>query len=118
MSCLYARPEACLHPRSGLCTVTRSLCCPHLRNSDPKNAVVAHPDLTHAFKSGLDIVAIGKGWDAEGEGVSDTLVGFLASLLIVGTPWAPLGLDTSGGLGRLPVTFLPMSVIALLTPPG
>ena len=42
----------------------------------------------------------------------------LVSLLAVGLPSAALGLEMSGALGRLSVSFLPAPVRALLTPPG
>lgn len=42
----------------------------------------------------------------------------LVSLLAVGLPSAALGLEMSGALGRLSVSFLPALVRALLTAPG
>ena len=42
----------------------------------------------------------------------------LVSLLAVGLPSAALGLEMSGALGKLSVSFLPTPVRALLTGPG
>lgn len=47
-----------------------------------------------------------------------TLTGFFVTLLSVGTPAESLGLEMLGGLGRLPVTFLPASTTAAENPPG
>lgn len=64
-------------------------------------------------------MGLGWGMRSEGRGGNElTLVGLLASLLTVGTLVAPLGLEMSGGLGRLPVTFLPASTRAFENPPA